>query len=92
MCPSCFPRHAPCVLFGGFFYTTAQTPVRAGSLTRHAGRRAQIYAPIGHALGLGPLSAELEDRCFQVGPAGSLGSARSIHAHAGRLPGGCALA
>ncbi|KAK9842544.1 hypothetical protein WJX81_005255 [Elliptochloris bilobata] len=25
----------------------------------------QIYAPIGHALGLGLLSSELEDRCFQ---------------------------
>ncbi len=45
----------------------------------------QIYAPIGHALGLGPLSAELEDRCFQVGPAGWLSSARNIHASAGPL-------
>ncbi len=35
--------------------------------TERLGVAAQIYAPIGHALGLGPLSAELEDRCFQVG-------------------------
>lgn len=26
----------------------------------------QIYAPLGHGLGLRPLCAQLEDRCFQV--------------------------
>ena len=26
----------------------------------------QIYAPLGHGLGLQPLCAQLEDRCFQV--------------------------
>ena len=26
----------------------------------------QIFAPMGHALGLASVSAELEDRCFQV--------------------------
>ena len=26
----------------------------------------QIYAPMGHALGMGHVSTELEDRCFQV--------------------------
>ncbi len=26
----------------------------------------QIYAPLGHALGLGVVSCELEDKCFQV--------------------------
>jgi hypothetical protein len=29
----------------------------------------QIFAPMGHALGLTSLSAELEDRCFQVSDA-----------------------
>lgn len=28
----------------------------------------QIFAPMGHALGLSAVSAELEDRCFQVSP------------------------
>lgn len=27
----------------------------------------QIYAPMGHALGMGRLSSVMEDRCFQVG-------------------------
>ena len=26
----------------------------------------QIYAPLGHALGMGRLTAQLEDCCFQV--------------------------
>lgn len=26
----------------------------------------QVHAPLGHALGLGPISAALEDLCFQV--------------------------
>ncbi len=25
-----------------------------------------MYAPMGHALGLGPVAQQLEDRCFQV--------------------------
>lgn len=29
----------------------------------------QIYAPLGHGLGLRPLCAQLEDKCFQVGQA-----------------------
>jgi (p)ppGpp synthase/HD superfamily hydrolase len=27
----------------------------------------QMYAPMGHALGLSAVAAQLEDRCFQVG-------------------------
>ncbi len=27
----------------------------------------QVFAPLGHALGLGPISAQMEDMCFQVG-------------------------
>jgi (p)ppGpp synthase/HD superfamily hydrolase len=27
----------------------------------------QMYAPMGHALGLGRVAQQLEDRCFQVG-------------------------
>lgn len=30
----------------------------------------QIYAPMGHALGMGQLTAQLEDCCFQVRPRG----------------------
>ncbi len=26
----------------------------------------QVYAPLGHALGLGPVCAGMEDLCFQV--------------------------
>ena len=31
----------------------------------------QIFAPMGHALGLSRICAELEDRCFQVMSVGS---------------------
>ena len=31
----------------------------------------QIFAPMGHALGLSGICAELEDRCFQVMSVGS---------------------
>lgn len=34
----------------------------------------QVYAPMGHALGLAAVSAELEDCCFQVGPPPVYGS------------------
>ena len=34
----------------------------------------QIFAPMGHALGLSGICAELEDRCFQVIPVGSADS------------------
>lgn len=35
----------------------------------------QIFAPMGHALGLSGICAELEDRCFQVMSVGSADSA-----------------
>lgn len=56
----------------------------------------QIFAPMGHALGLSRICAELEDRCFQVlspqqtieltGPADNLAGARSwLYLHNGRI-------
>lgn len=49
----------------------------------------QVYAPLGHALGLGPVSAQMEDLCFKVGgSAGPLGRwAAGLVDGQGMLPG-----
>ncbi len=44
--------------------TLVGTPLYARQLA--ALEALQIYAPMGHGLGLRPLCAQLEDRCFQV--------------------------
>lgn len=54
----------------------------------------QLFAPMGHALGLQGLSSQLEDRCFQVGcgaPACSDAcTATSPPSHAASVPGNIA--
>ena len=46
----------------------------------------QLFAPLGHALGLGTVSAKIEDICFKVSPGDPEADALN-HAYWDSLPG-----